>query len=69
VLTHAPFPLTFVAGHQSVLHDADGHAYIDMLGDYTAGLLGHGDARVLDAVATALRTNASVGDVRTVPSR
>lgn len=63
MLTHAPFPLTFVAGHQSVLHDADGHAYIDMLGDYTAGLLGHGDTRVLDAVATALRTNASVGGV------
>ncbi|MFM8507247.1 MAG: aminotransferase class III-fold pyridoxal phosphate-dependent enzyme, partial [Actinomycetota bacterium] len=63
VLTHAPFPLTFAAGNESLLHDVDGHTYIDMLGDYTAGLLGHGDQRVLDAVNGALRTNASVGGI------
>ncbi|MFM8016362.1 MAG: aminotransferase class III-fold pyridoxal phosphate-dependent enzyme, partial [Actinomycetota bacterium] len=63
VLTHAPFPLTFAAGNESLLHDVDGHTYIDMLGDYTAGLLGHGDQRVLDAVNSALRTNASVGGI------
>ncbi|MFZ9765551.1 MAG: aminotransferase class III-fold pyridoxal phosphate-dependent enzyme [Ilumatobacteraceae bacterium] len=63
VLTHAPFPLTFTSGNKSWLYDADGHCYIDMLGDYTAGLLGHGDSRVLEAVAAALRINASVGGV------
>ncbi|MEN9823123.1 MAG: hypothetical protein RLZ04_1549, partial [Actinomycetota bacterium] len=41
VLTHAPFPLNFVAGSGATLRDADGHEYIDLLGDYTAGLLGH----------------------------
>jgi glutamate-1-semialdehyde 2,1-aminomutase len=69
VLTHAPFPLTFVSGNASWLHDADGHTYIDMLGDYTAGLLGHGDQRVLDAVNAALRTNASVGGIHPAESR
>jgi glutamate-1-semialdehyde 2,1-aminomutase len=69
VLTHAPFPLTFVAGHQSRLTDADGHDYIDMLGDYTAGLLGHGEPWVLDAVAAALRVNASVGGIHPAESR
>ncbi|MFM8265539.1 MAG: aminotransferase class III-fold pyridoxal phosphate-dependent enzyme, partial [Acidimicrobiia bacterium] len=59
VLTHAPFPLTFESGRASTLTDVDGHTYVDMLGDYTAGLLGHGDPRVLDAVAAALRVNAS----------
>lgn len=63
VLTHAPFPLTFVAGEGATLTDADGHTYIDLLGDYTAGLLGHSERRVLDAVTDALRTNASVGGI------
>lgn len=69
VLTHAPFPLTFVSGNGSWLHDVDGHSYIDMLGDYTAGLLGHGDSRVLDAVSAALRVNASVGGIHPAESR
>jgi len=40
-----------------------------MLGDYTAGLLGHGDLGVLDAVAAALRINASVGGIHPAESR
>ncbi|MFM8507581.1 MAG: aminotransferase class III-fold pyridoxal phosphate-dependent enzyme [Actinomycetota bacterium] len=69
VLTHAPFPLTFAAGNESLLHDVDGHTYVDMLGDYTAGLLGHGDQRVLDAMNSALRTNASVGGIHPAEAR
>jgi glutamate-1-semialdehyde 2,1-aminomutase len=63
VLTHAPFPLTFVAGEGATLVDADGHTYIDLLGDYTAGLLGHGDPRVIEAVTAALGVNMSVGGI------
>ena len=63
VLTHEPFPLTFVRGERAVLTDADGHDYIDLLGDYTAGLLGHSERRVLDAVTAALSELASVGGV------
>ena len=63
VLTHAPFPLVFTGGAESSLQDADGHSYIDMLGDYTAGLLGHSEHRVIDAVSAALKTNASVGGI------
>lgn len=63
VLTHQPFPLTFVSGEGATLTDADGHRYIDLLGDYTAGLLGHSERRVLDTVATTLATLASVGGV------
>ncbi len=69
VLTHAPFPLTFAAGHDSVLEDVDGHRYIDMLGDYTAGLLGHSEHRVIDAVNSSLRTNASVGGIHPAEGR
>jgi glutamate-1-semialdehyde 2,1-aminomutase len=61
VLAHEPFALTFVRGEGALLTDADGHEYIDLLGDYTAGLLGHSERRVLDAVHDAMATLASVG--------
>ncbi len=61
VLHYPPFPVTIVAGEGSRLTDADGHVYLDFLGDYTAGLLGHSEHRILDAVIRALRTNMSVG--------
>jgi glutamate-1-semialdehyde 2,1-aminomutase len=63
VLSHRPFPLTFVSGEGATLTDADGHTYIDLLGDYTAGLLGHSERRVIDAVKAALDTNVSVGGI------
>jgi glutamate-1-semialdehyde 2,1-aminomutase len=63
ILNHEPFPLTFVHGRGAVLVDADGHEYVDLLGDYTAGLLGHGEPRVLDAVQGAMQELASVGGV------
>jgi len=63
VLTHPPFPLTFVHGEGATLVDADRHQYIDLLGDYTAGLLGHSERRVLDAVVGALSNNVSVGGI------
>ena len=63
VLSHPPFPLTFVRGERATMIDADGHTYIDLLGDYTAGLLGHSERRVIDAVTGALNTNISVGGI------
>jgi glutamate-1-semialdehyde 2,1-aminomutase len=63
ILAHQPFALTFVRGEGAALTDADGHEYVDLLGDYTAGLFGHGEQRVLDAVDEALRELASVGGV------
>jgi glutamate-1-semialdehyde 2,1-aminomutase len=63
ILHHAPFPLTFVEGDKGTLIDADGHRYVDLVGDYTAGLLGHSEKRVHAAVAEALANNTSVGGV------
>jgi glutamate-1-semialdehyde 2,1-aminomutase len=63
ILDHEPFPLTFVRGDGAVLVDADGHEYVDLLGDYTAGLFGHGEQRVRDAVQAAMRELASVGGI------
>jgi len=63
ILSHEPFPLTFVRGEGAVLTDADGHEYVDLLGDYTAGLFGHGERRVLDAVRSAMQELSSAGAV------
>ena len=62
-LSHPPFPLTFARGAGATLTDIDGHEYIDLLGDYTAGLLGHSERRVIDAVHAALGEIASAGAI------
>ncbi|MEX0847642.1 MAG: aminotransferase class III-fold pyridoxal phosphate-dependent enzyme [Ilumatobacteraceae bacterium] len=69
VLTHPPFPLAFASGEGATLTDVDGHTYIDMLGDYTAGLLGHSEHRIIDAVTAALHTNVSVGGIHPAEAR
>ena len=69
VLTHQPFPLNLVAGEGATLTDVDGHQYIDLLGDYTAGLLGHSEHRVIDGVTAALNTNVSVGGIHPAEAR
>src|SRR5882757_2304313 len=43
VLYFSPFPLCMVRGEGCVLWDADGHRYIDLLGEFTAGIFGHSD--------------------------
>jgi glutamate-1-semialdehyde 2,1-aminomutase len=49
-----PFPLTIVHGDGARLIDADGHEYVDFLGEYTAGLYGHSNAVIVDAIRSAL---------------
>ena len=41
ILFYPPFPVTMVRGEGARLFDLDGHAYLDFLGEYTAGLYGH----------------------------
>ena len=54
VLHVAPFPLTIVRGEGARLTDADGHVYLDFLGEYTAGLYGHSHPVIVQAIADAL---------------
>jgi glutamate-1-semialdehyde 2,1-aminomutase len=56
-----PFPLTIVRGEGARLIDADGHEYVDFLGEYTAGLYGHSNAVVVDAIGSALRDGFVLG--------
>jgi glutamate-1-semialdehyde 2,1-aminomutase len=49
-----PFPLTIVRGEGARIRDADGHEYIDFLGEYTAGLYGHSHPVIVEAIREAL---------------
>jgi glutamate-1-semialdehyde 2,1-aminomutase len=51
---YTPFPLTMSRGAGSRLIDLDGHAYVDLLGEYTAGLYGHGHPVIRAALDAAL---------------
>lgn len=54
VLFYTPFPTAMARGEGCRLWDADGREYLDLLGEYTAGLFGHSETRILDAVKNAL---------------
>jgi glutamate-1-semialdehyde 2,1-aminomutase len=54
ILHFDPFPLCMVRGEGCHLFDADGHRYVDLLGEYTAGLFGHSSPIIRKAVIEAL---------------
>jgi glutamate-1-semialdehyde 2,1-aminomutase len=56
-----PFPLTIVRGEGARLVDADGHEYVDFLGEYTAGLYGHSHPVILQAIRAALDDGIVLG--------
>ena len=60
-----PFPLTIVRGEGARLTDADGHEYVDFLGEYTAGLYGHSHPVILGGDPRGARTTASCSARRT----
>jgi glutamate-1-semialdehyde 2,1-aminomutase len=61
VLYHRPFPLRIARAWDAVLADADGHEYVDLLGEYSAGLYGHSHPVVIQAMADALHEGISRG--------
>ena len=56
-----PFPLTIVRGEGARLWDADGHEYVDFLGEYTAGLYGHSHPAIVAAIREALEDGLVLG--------
>ncbi|HEY7380217.1 MAG TPA: aminotransferase class III-fold pyridoxal phosphate-dependent enzyme [Gaiella sp.] len=56
-----PFPLTIVSGEGARLSDADGHEYVDFLGEYTAGLYGHSHPVIVEAIHRALADGFVLG--------
>ena len=60
VLYHPPFPLRIARGAAQRVVDVDDHEYVDLLGEYTAGLYGHSQQPILDAVRAALDDGISL---------
>jgi glutamate-1-semialdehyde 2,1-aminomutase len=54
ILFHLPFPLTMTGGEGCHIQDADGHRYIDLLGEFTAGLFGHSHDGIRASIEHAL---------------
>ena len=61
VLHYDPFPLAMLRGQGCRLWDADGHEYIDFLGEYTAGIYGHSDPRIAAAIQAAVAGGLNLG--------
>jgi glutamate-1-semialdehyde 2,1-aminomutase len=57
----APFPLTIARGEGARIVDADGHEYVDFLGEYTAGLYGHSHPVIVAAIRDALADGIVLG--------
>jgi glutamate-1-semialdehyde 2,1-aminomutase len=69
VLFYPPFPLTLVKGEGAYLWDADGHKYIDFLGEYSAGLFGHSDPVIRAALDRALDGGIDLGGHNTLEAK
>lgn len=61
VLHFAPFPFRVATAHGARITDVDGFTYVDLLGNYTAGLLGHSPDAVKRAVVERLEQGWSIG--------
>src|SRR5215470_13870920 len=61
VLYHRPFPLRIARAWDAIVEDVDGLQYVDLLGEYSAGLYGHSHPVVIEAMIGALREGVSRG--------
>ena len=69
VLHYAPYPLTFAKGEGAHLIDADGHRLVDFLGEYTAGIYGHDNPVIQNAIETAVRDGIVLGGPNLMEAR
>lgn len=57
----SPFPLYINKGNGSRLTDADGHEYVDFINEYTAGVFGHSNPVVTEAITDCLAQGVNFG--------
>ena len=60
-LYYSPFPVTIAGGEGAHIWDVDGHSYADFLVEFTAGLYGHSDPIIANAVHAALDKGLVLG--------
>ncbi len=69
ILYFDPFPICMVRGESCWLEDIDGHRYVDLLGEYTAGIYGHSDPVVRAAITATLDAGLSLSAHHPAESR
>lgn len=65
VLHFSPYPLYMAGGRGATVEDVDGNTYVDMVGEFSAGLYGHSDPVITAAIRKAL----DMGVVLAAPTR
>jgi glutamate-1-semialdehyde 2,1-aminomutase len=61
VLFYGPFPICAAKGEGAYLTDIDGHRYLNLLGEYTAGIYGHSHPTIRAAIDAALDNGINFG--------
>ena len=61
VLFTAPFPIRAETAEGAFITDVDGHRYLDLLGEFSAGLFGHSHPGIRQAVTAALEGGVNLG--------
>lgn len=57
----SPFPLYMAGGKGSRLTDVDGHGYADFINEFTAGIYGHSNPIIAEAIRGALAGGVNLG--------
>ena len=61
VLYSTPFPIRAERAEGCTIWDVDGHSYLDLVGEYSAGIYGHSNPRIHRAVNDALAQGLNMG--------
>ncbi|KAI1281175.1 class III aminotransferase [Xylaria sp. FL0933] len=69
VLHWEPYPLCIDSAGGYTVRDADGHAYVDLLGEYSAGLYGHSHPVIMDAITETVGRGLSYGGPHVAEAR
>jgi glutamate-1-semialdehyde 2,1-aminomutase len=62
-LFYTPFPTAMKSGQGCYLEDVDGNKYLDLCGEYTAGLFGHSDPRIQALLFQVIQNGISLASV------
>ncbi|KAF9871505.1 hypothetical protein CkaCkLH20_11152 [Colletotrichum karsti] len=66
ILHVSPFPVTFASGKDATLTSVDNVTYTDFLGEYSAGIFGHSNERIAEAVRDGLSRGWNYGGQTTM---
>jgi glutamate-1-semialdehyde 2,1-aminomutase len=61
VLFYPPFPLTIARGEGARVWDIDGHDYVNFVGEFGAGLFGHSNPLIAEAINRAVSDGTVLG--------